>query len=102
MLHLLNPIYLSIRDDSHQHHLPETLKNEQTHLTLVLVSDSFNDLSLIKRHRLIYDLLKSEYDLDAVTIKLHALSLYLYTPIEWEKEQGKTKKAPACRDGFSH
>jgi stress-induced morphogen len=50
--------------------------------TLTVVSPQFNDLTRIKRHRMINTLLKEEFDDKG----LHALSLQLKTPAEWEQD----------------
>jgi stress-induced morphogen len=49
---------------------------------VALVSPSFTGKSAIQRHRLVNSLLKEEFD----TMGLHALSLRLKTPEEWEGE----------------
>ena len=49
--------------------------------SLVMVSPEFTGLTSIKRHRLVNNLLKEEFDAG-----LHALSLKLKTPEEWDKE----------------
>ena len=52
-----------------------------TDFTVELVSPNFNDLSTIKRHRLVNSVLKEEFEEKG----LHALSLKLKTPEEWDK-----------------
>lgn len=48
---------------------------------VALVSSAFSGKTQIARHRMVNSLLKEEFDAG-----LHALSLRLRTPQEWEKE----------------
>lgn len=74
----LNPSYLDIQDDSalHAGHAGNTGGG---HYTVTIVSDVFNDLSLIKRHRLVYDAAKTLMAND-----IHALSINAKTLAENE------------------
>ncbi|WP_367605851.1 BolA family protein [Legionella sp. W05-934-2] len=89
----LNPVYIEVVDESNRHHVPE---NAQTHFKVTAVSVAFEGMSLIKRHRLVNSLVEEER-----TNGMHALSLHLKTPEEWEK-QSTTPNSPACKDGFKH
>lgn len=89
----LKPVFLEVVDESHQHHVPD---NAQTHFKVTAVSSVFEGMSLIKRHRLVNDLVAAERETG-----LHALSLHLKTPTEWET-QSTTPNSPACRDGYKH
>jgi BolA protein len=84
--------HLEVVNESHRHHVPE---NAETHFKVTVVSDTFQNTPLIKRHRQINALLQEEFDNG-----LHALSIHAYTPTEWQKRQAKTKDSPSCRDGF--
>lgn len=72
----LNPSYLDIQDDSalHAGHAGNTGGG---HFTVTIISDEFNDLSIIKRHRLVYDAAKALMEKD-----IHALSIHAKTPAE--------------------
>lgn len=89
----LTPHFLEVANESHQHHVP---KGSETHFKLIIVSERFNTLKSIARHRLINQLLADE-----LKTGLHALSLHLYTLEEWENARGKVAKSPTCRDGYS-
>jgi BolA family transcriptional regulator, general stress-responsive regulator len=89
----LEPIYLNVEDESANHHVPE---GAQTHFKVTAVSTLFVDLSLIKRHRLLNELLCKEFELG-----LHALSMHLFTPEEWGKKSTAVTKSPVCKDGFN-
>jgi len=72
----LNPSYLNIQDDSalHAGHAGNTGGG---HFTVTIISDNFNGLSIIKRHRLVYDAAKVLMEKD-----IHALSIHAKTPAE--------------------
>lgn len=87
----LSPIFLSVEDESHNHHVPE---NAQTHFKIIMASTQFVGLTRVQRHRLINTLLKNEFDTG-----MHALSMFLYSPEEWEVKQS-VPQSPNCRDGY--
>ena len=74
----LRPDYLNIEDDSAQHagHAGNTGGG---HYTVTIVSDKFDNLSLIKRHRLVYDAVGILMKKD-----IHALSIHAKTPAEYK------------------
>lgn len=90
----IESVVLSVEDESHQHHVP---KDAETHFKLIIVADTFNSLPRIARHRLINHLLADE-----LNNGLHALSMYLYTPAEWEVKQAGVPQSPTCRDGYNN
>lgn len=90
----LQPQHLDVINESDKHHVP---KGSETHFKLILVSSRFQDLSRIARHQLIYGLLADE-----LKHGLHALSLHLSTPAEWQAQQQSVPASPACRDGYRH
>jgi BolA protein len=80
----LAPTFLDIQDDSakHRHHqamVGNTLP--ETHFRVTIVSEEFKGKPLIKRHRMINELLKEEF-----TQGLHALQLVTKTPEEYNKQ----------------
>lgn len=76
-LNSLNPTYLDLQDDSalHAGHAGNT---GGSHYTVTIVSEAFNGLSLIKRHRLVYEAVG-----DLMTNDIHALSIKAQTPAEF-------------------
>ncbi len=88
----LSPVFLNVEDESANHHVPE---GAQTHFKLTIVSSRFTDLSRIARHRLLNQLLSEEFELG-----LHALSMHLFTPDEWEARNNTVLQSPACKGGF--
>uniref|UniRef100_A0A7S4DGY9 BolA-like protein n=1 Tax=Lotharella globosa TaxID=91324 RepID=A0A7S4DGY9_9EUKA len=78
----LVPAKLVITDDSKGHVEHEAMKglaaeSGETHFTVEVVSDKFEGVSLVKRHRMIYEIVKAELDAG-----VHALSLKTKTPKE--------------------
>jgi len=61
-------------------HLNHKLHEGGFHLEAIIVSEAFNEKTLVERHRMVYEamgrLMKHE---------IHALSMKTLTPIEWEK-----------------
>jgi len=91
LLTAYSPLHHKITDESHLHHVPQHL---ETHVNILLVSNTFQCMRLIARHRLINHLLADEFKRG-----LHALTLHLYTPEEWAKQQ-HARPSPPCLDGF--
>lgn len=77
----LSPILLEITDQSYLHtnHF-EQAKAAETHFKIKIVSKAFNNLSLIKRHKIIYNLLAKE-----LATSIHALSLNTISEDEFNK-----------------
>lgn len=73
----LNPSYLELQDDSalHAGHAGNT---GGSHYTVTIVSEAFNGLSLIKRHRIVYEAVG-----DLMAHDIHALSIKAKTPTEF-------------------
>jgi len=74
----LAPASLTLIDESglHRGHAGAQPGGE-THYRLVIVADAFVGLGRVARQRLVYDLLREEFDTG-----LHALALELKTPAE--------------------
>ncbi|GAA6034296.1 hypothetical protein JCM8097_003830 [Rhodosporidiobolus ruineniae] len=85
----LSPALLSITNDSHlhRHHAPMRAVgggNGETHFSVQVVSDKFDGLRLIQRHRLVNAALKEQFDAG-----LHALAItQAKTPSEYEAAGG--------------
>ncbi|XP_051174163.1 bolA-like protein DDB_G0274169 [Leptopilina boulardi] len=88
----LNPKHLEILNESYMHNVP---KGSETHFKVLVVSDKFNDQTLIKRHRTVNDILKEE-----LASGVHALSIVAKTPDQWEDNAKTISPSPQCRGGF--
>ena len=87
------PQHFDLINESHMHSGPAT----ESHFKLIVVSESFDGLSAVKRHQRMYAVLADELR-DGV----HALALHLYTPGEWDTAQGLAPASPDCRGGSKH
>jgi len=85
----IKPQYCEIVDNSHQHNVPP---GAESHFHLTLVSKQFFQQSRINRSRWIHNLLSQE-----LSTGLHALSLNLYTPEEWQQRHLQSPSAPPCQ-----
>ncbi|MGI9251835.1 MAG: BolA family protein [Pseudohongiellaceae bacterium] len=86
----LRPLLLEIENESHRHSGPAT----DSHFKLTLVSEEFADQTRVVRHQRVYQLLADE-----LAGGIHALSLHLYSPAEWQQRDGATPASPDCRGG---
>ena len=83
--------HMEVINESDQHNVPP---GSESHFKLVLVSNDFADLMLIKRHRLINDILADE-----LKGQIHALSMHTYTEDEWHEKAGQAPMSPPCLGG---
>ncbi|GAA5900687.1 Bol1p [Sporobolomyces salmoneus] len=84
----LNPTVLEITNDSskHRHHAPMRAVgggDGESHFTVQIVSDKFEGLRALQRHRLVNDTLKQEFEAG-----LHALAIKAKSPSEFEASGG--------------
>ena len=79
-----SPLLLDIEDESSQHAGHSgAIPGQITHLRITIVSDVFEDVPMIKQHRLINQCLQHELDNG-----LHALALKTIKPSKWDKQNG--------------
>lgn len=86
--HQFHPLFMELVDESFKHQVP---KDAESHFKLTLVSQKFTGKNRIERHRLLNESVNSERQTG-----LHALSLALYSPEEWDR-QPHTLQTPACQ-----
>jgi len=75
LIDAFKPTILSIKNESHMHNVPV---NAETHFKITIVSDSFKDIKVLNRHKLIYN------SLDSVMTSIHALSIYAFDKQEYK------------------
>lgn len=85
-LQALEPEHLEIINESHLHAGPAS----DSHFKLVVVSNAFAGVRKVARHQKLYKMLASE-----LQGPVHALSLFLYTPDEWQ--QADVPNSPNCQ-----
>ena len=86
----LSPRHLEVINESHMHNVPP---GSESHFKVIAVSDEFEDLMLIARHRLINKALADE-----LQGSIHALSLHTMTKAEWA-EKSDAPASPPCMGG---
>ena len=84
----LSPRHLEVIDESHRH-----AHGHESHYNVTVVSDRFDGEMRVARHRRIHALLEEE-----LAGGLHALTLTLLTPAEWEK-RSTAIASPKCAGG---
>jgi len=82
--------YLQVENESHMHNVAP---GSESHFKVTIVSDSFRDQMLIKRHRMVNKTLQQEMQ------QIHALALHTLTPEEWQTRAGSVADSPQCRGG---
>ena len=83
----LKPEFLEVINESHKHIVP---KGAESHFKITVVSESFAGLAKIKRHKVIYQ------TLEKIINEIHALSMGLYTPDEWQTKAHTPHRTPPC------
>ena len=51
------------------------------HFSIIIISNKFNDVKIVKRHQMIYEIFKKE-----LISKIHAMQIQAYTNEEWKKK----------------
>jgi BolA protein len=87
----LEPVHLAVLDESSRHSVPA---GSESHFNLTVVSAQFDEMMRVQRHRRIHEILKAELDGG-----LHALTLTLLTPAEFEAKGGANIESPSCMGG---
>ena len=82
--------FLQVENESHMHNVAP---GSESHFKVTIVSDSFRDQMLIKRHRRVNHALEAELQ------QIHALALHTLTPDEWRAREGVVSASPKCRGG---
>jgi BolA protein len=74
LLGSMNLLSLKIINESFMHNVPD---GSESHFKIVVVTNDFNNLSIIQRHKLIYK------SLDRLMNKIHALSIHAFNEEEF-------------------
>jgi BolA protein len=85
-----NPQFLEVANESHMHNVAP---GSESHFKVTIVSNEFNELMLIKRHRMVNSALETELK------KIHALAIHTLTAEEWKLREGNVVDSPPCRGG---
>lgn len=87
----LAPSHLEVVNESHKHSVPP---GSESHFRLVIVSDRFEGLPLVRRHRRVNEILAEE-----LRGQVHALALQTLTAAEWARRGGEVAETPPCLGG---
>lgn len=87
----LSPTHLEVVNDSGHHNVPD---GSESHFKVVLVSDRFEGLPMLRRHRMVYGILADE-----LAGSVHALALHTYTEAQWRELASGAPDSPLCRGG---
>lgn len=87
----LDPISLIVLNESDQHSGPP---GRESHFRIQVVSEMFEGLSLVDRHRKINEILKEE-----LAQAIHALAIETLTENEWMQRNQKIQASPQCLGG---
>ena len=83
--------HLEVINESGNHNVPA---GSESHFKVVLVSEAFETMPLIRRHRKVNGILSHELAND-----IHALAIHTYTEKEWRKKNGEAPMSPPCLGG---
>ena len=83
----LQLLHLEVINESGNHNVPD---GSESHFKVVLVTEEFADLPLIRRHRTVNHILADELQV------IHALALHTYTESEWRSRHGDAPMSPPC------
>ena len=84
----LNVSKLIIKNESNKHNVP---LNSESHFNVQIVSDDFQDLSQIQRHKIVYKAIES------LLAEIHAFSITAITNSEF-KENPSLRDTPDCEN----
>ena len=84
------PTHLEVVNESFKHNVP---KGSESHFKVVVVSDLFENVSLLQRHRMVNKLLSEE-----LSASIHALSIQAVTPAQWSSATA-IHTTPNCMGG---
>ncbi|KAJ8398390.1 hypothetical protein AAFF_G00426450 [Aldrovandia affinis] len=89
----LEPNHLEVINESHMHAVPP---GSESHFRVLVVSQRFEGLSLLQRHRLVNETLREE-----LSTLVHALAIQAKTPQQWDINPSLAK-SPSCMGGSKH
>ena len=84
----INISELIILNDSYKHNVPP---NSESHFNVQIVSDDFEDLSQVQRHKIVYKAVES------LLADIHAFSITSITTSEF-KENPSLRDTPDCEN----
>uniref|UniRef100_A0A6M2DM37 Putative dna-binding transcriptional regulator bola n=1 Tax=Xenopsylla cheopis TaxID=163159 RepID=A0A6M2DM37_XENCH len=92
LMKAFEPTHLEIINESYKHNVP---KGAETHFKVLVVTEKFTNIPLLKRHRMVNEVLGYE-----LQNGIHALSILAKTPDQWNVDENVVEPSPNCRGGF--
>lgn len=89
----LSPSHLEVVNESYKHSVP---KGSESHFKVTIVSQAFEPMKLIDRHKAVHATLAEE-----LAGPIHALSIQAKTPAQWAKAHAP-HETPNCLGGSKH
>lgn len=83
-----DPQHLEVVNESDNHSGPA---GRETHFKVVIVSEAFDKVPLIGRHRMVNRTLAEQ-----LAGGVHALAMHTYTEADWRKRFGEAPMSPPC------
>ncbi len=87
LIKALNPEILQVVNESFKHNVPT---GSESHFKIIAISEKFINLNKITRHKMLFKILEEQFK------SIHALSLALFTPEEWQQNPNKEYVTPPC------
>lgn len=87
----INLKHLDVVNESDKHNVP---RGAESHFRVVIVSNDFESMTLLARHRKVYEFLSEDLENG-----IHALSVHALTEKEWHEKSGNTPLSPPCLGG---
>lgn len=91
LFRVFRPHFIHVENESHRHSADY---GGESHFKVVLVSDKFDELRRVARHKLVYQCLAREF-----TGEIHALALHTFTLLEWQARNGRIPQSTDCLGG---
>lgn len=90
----LTPDFVEVDNESHLH---SSGKGGNSHFKITVVSDAFDGMGLVARHRKVQQLVAP-----ITSGVVHALGIHTYTPAEWQERGYDIPDSPTCAGGKGH
>ena len=84
----LSPVRLEVLNESSGH---TSKPGAETHFKVIIVSEDFAGMGLVKRHRAVHAAVQAQLDAG-----VHALSIQAFTPQEWTARGETVPPSPVC------
>jgi BolA protein len=91
LVNAISTLGLEVLNESYMHNVPD---GSETHFKVIIISDDFNGMRILQRHKLVNSILMEEFKNG-----VHALSIQALTQEEWHSKGEKIMPSPKCLGG---